>query len=136
MYGCAVREASPSMSFTTGTVRQPSTFCPSATMRSLMTDSACARAVSSAGRNIMPTPYAPASGRVKPSGAVTSAMKRCGICSSIPAPSPTSGSAPVAPRWVSLSSTSRPCSTISCERTPLKFTTNPTPQLSFSRAGS
>ena len=58
--------------------------------------------VRSTGRNVMPTPYSPAGGRVKPSLAHSRAKNLCGIWISTPAPSPVSGSQPQAPRWVRL----------------------------------
>ena len=65
---------------------------------------------SSAGRKAMPTAYAPASGSSKPA---TSRKKASGIWVRMPAPSPESGSAPVAPRCSRLRRTVSACSTSS-----------------------
>src|SRR5208282_4481037 len=54
----------------------------------------------------------------------------------IPAPSPERGSHPHAPRCVRLPRTCSAFSTMSCERLPAIFTTNPTPHASCSCAGS
>ncbi len=54
----------------------------------------------------------------------------------MPAPSPASGSAPTAPRWVRFFRISRPCSTMAWLFLPLMWATKPTPQASCSLAGS
>src|SRR5262249_34056194 len=53
-----------------------------------------------------------------------------------PAPSPTSGSAPTAPRWSRLTRICRPWRMMSCDFLPLMLATKPTPQESCSLRGS
>ena len=45
-----------------------------------------------------PMAYSPGAGKSKPSSRAFAAKKRCGICTSMPQPSPALGSAPTAPR--------------------------------------
>src|SRR6516165_3798221 len=71
-----------------------------------------------------------------PSAAVCLARNLCGICTRIPAPSPARGSAPTAPRCSRLSRIVSASSTILCDLRPLMSAINPTPQESFSSAGS
>src|SRR3954470_9088800 len=71
-----------------------------------------------------------------PSLPASRARNACGVWRRIPAPSPVSFSAPVAPRCSRLSNTSSAFVTIWCEGRPLTSATNPKPQESCSRAGS
>ena len=66
MYGCDPRATRPMAAASMGVSRQPSTVRPSSrTIRSI-TPSHCKRRCCSTGRNVIPTPYSPAGGRVKP----------------------------------------------------------------------
>src|SRR5256885_7271875 len=94
------------------------------------------RPVSLGGRNTVPAPYLPRPGSSRPSFAQAAARNACGVCSRMPAPSPVSFSAPVAPRCSRLQRTSSALTTMSCEGRPLMSTTNPKPQESCSSAGS
>ena len=64
-------------------------------------------------------------GRTRPASAIR-----------MPAPSPVFASQPQAPRCSRLISSFSPCSTMACERRPLRWTTKPTPHASFSKRGS
>ena len=81
-----------------GTSRQPRRIWPSlATARSI----SCSHAIRDAGsfgRNTMPTPYWPMAGSVRPCAPHALRRNRSGSWIRMPAPSPCSGSAPVAPR--------------------------------------
>ena len=123
------------MSASTGTSRQPSTTRPSSRTVRSSSFSQAAREAGSRGRKIMPTPYSPAGGSVTPWAAISSRSSASGICSSIPAPSPNSVSAPVAPRWSRLSRMRSPYCTISWLLRPLICATKPTPQASCSLTG-
>src|SRR5262249_40682688 len=90
----------------------------------------------SCGRNSVPTAYSPGAGSPKPSFCALAAKNLCGICVRMPAPSPARGSAPTAPRCSRLSRMVSASSTILCDLRPLISAMNPTPQESFSRAGS
>src|SRR5580658_9772719 len=94
------------------------------------------RQAASCGRNSAPTAYWPGAGNVKPSSAVFIAKNLCGICTRMPAPSPARGSAPTAPRCSRLTRMVSASSTILCDLRPLISAMNPTPQESFSSAGS
>ena len=91
---------------------------------------------SSCGRNSAPTAYSPGAGNLKPSSAAFLAKNLCGICTRMPAPSPARGSAPTAPRCSRLTRIVSASSTILCDLRPLISAINPTPQESFSSAGS
>ena len=54
----------------------------------------------------------------------------------MPAPSPVFTSQPHAPRCRRFTETSNACRTSLCDRSPLMFTTNPTPHESCSKRGS
>src|ERR1700733_10410380 len=71
-----------------------------------------------------------------PSAAVFLARNLCGICTRMPAPSPARGSAPTAPRCSKLTRMVKASATILCDLRPLMSAINPTPQESFSSAGS
>ncbi len=71
-----------------------------------------------------------------PSPAAFLAMNLWGICTRMPAPSPARGSAPTAPRCSRLTRIVSASSTILCDLRPLMSAINPTPQESFSSAGS
>ena len=71
-------------------------------------------------------------GNVIPSVSASAAKNRCGIWTSMPAPSPTSGSAPTAPRWVRFSTIFRPSWTMRWDLRLRRSATNPTPQASRS----
>ena len=64
------------------------------------------------------------------------AKNLCGVCTRMPAPSPARGSAPTAPRCSRLSRMVSASSTILCDLRPLMSAMKPTPQESFSCAGS
>ncbi len=80
----------------------------------------------------MPTPYSPASGSSIPIPAHSRLRKRWGIWIRMPAPSPCSGSAPVAPRWVRFSRIRRPWVTIWWLFWSLIWAMNPSPHASCS----
>ena len=90
------RAVEPGTLSSTGTSRQPSRWVPSSAQASAISDSQTRRSGAAGGRKATPTPYAPASGSVS---RVLSARNSWGTWRRIPAPSPLSGSAPVAPRW-------------------------------------
>src|SRR5579862_147380 len=90
----------------------------------------------SCGRNTTPTAYSPGAGSLKPSAADCLAKNLCGVCTRMPAPSPARGSAPTAPRCSRLTRIVSASSTILCDLRPLISAMNPTPQESFSSAGS
>src|SRR5580704_7493858 len=94
------------------------------------------RHASSRGMNSAPTAYCPGSGSLKPSSAAFLAKNLCGVCTKMPAPSPARGSAPTAPRCSRLTRMVSASSTILCDLRPLMSAINPTPQESFSSAGS
>src|SRR5579863_1025267 len=71
-----------------------------------------------------------------PSSAAFLARNLCGVCTRMPAPSPARGSAPTAPRCSRLSRIVNASSTIWCDLRPFMSAINPTPQESFSSAGS
>src|ERR1700728_2594690 len=71
-----------------------------------------------------------------PSAAAFLARNLCGICTRMPAPSPARGSAPTAPRCSKLTRMVKASATILCDLRPLMSAINPTPQESFSSAGS
>ena len=81
----------------------------------------------------MPTPYSPVAGRATPLSTVTARKCSSGIWMRMPEPSAVSGSAPRAPRWSRLASTSTPFKTMSCDRRALMLATTPTPQASRTR---
>ena len=85
------------------------------------------------GRKASPAAYEPAGGSAKPQTARNSSS---GIWVRMPAPSPVSGSAPLAPRWSRLRSTVSAWATVLCTRRPDRSATMPTPQASCSLAGS
>src|SRR5712671_5664896 len=130
------RATSPGAFSSIGTRRQPRTFWPSSRITFSTMRSHSLRWFTSDGRNTIPTPYWPAAGRSMRSAFASRRKNASGICTRMPAPSPVSGSQPHAPRCVRLFSTVRPFWTISCERSPLTFTTKPTPQASCSMRGS
>ena len=126
MHSRAVR---PTRSGVTGTSRQAMTRRPSLAAMSSMRVSAARRSSASSGRYAMPTAYAPAGGR---SASRTARKKASGTWVRMPAPSPTSGSAPVAPRWSRLRRASRACTTMSWPAVPRIVATMATPQASCS----
>src|SRR5262249_55972277 len=81
-------------------------------------------------------PYCPGRGNCKPIPSQACCRNACGTCSKIPAPSPVLSSQPQAPRWSRFCNTVRACCTISCDFSPLMFTTKPIPQASCSKRGS
>lgn len=84
----------------------------------------------------MPTPYSPGSGRVNPQEAHSRSKNACGIWIRSPAPSPVTGSLPLAPRCCRLTRIWIPFRIMSCDGTPLMLAMNPRPQASRSNAGS
>ncbi len=128
-----VRAPLPSRSGVTGTSRQPRTVRFSSAAMASIRSTATACAVPSAGRKAMPTAYAPASGSSNPA---TSRRNASGTWDRMPAPSPESGSEPVAPRCSRFRSTVSACSTRVWVASPVRFATKPTPQASFSLRGS
>ncbi len=74
----------------------------------------------------------PGGGSSTPAVAAQSRSSASGIWIRQPAPSPTSGSAPTAPRWSRLTRISRPQAMISCDLRPLMLATKPTPHASCS----
>eukprot|EP00953_Heterococcus_sp_UTEX-ZZ885_P016432 9239-Heterococcus_DN1.PRE.1 len=89
------------------------------------------------GTKMLPTAYLPASGRGDtPASAATLRMKASGMATSMPAPSPVFSSQPQAPLWVMRTSISLASTTMLREALDLSCTHRPTPQESFSRAGS
>ena len=100
----------------------------------------CSQAIrdaGSCGRKTMPTPYWPSAGSVMPSSPQARRRNASGIWIRMPAPSPCSGSAPVAPRCVRFS---RIASALRDDRRgvlrPLMWAMKPRPQASCSCAGS
>src|SRR6516225_1846679 len=71
-----------------------------------------------------------------PNAAAFLARNLCGVCTRMPAPSPARGSAPTAPRCSRLRRIVSASSTILCDLRPLISAIKPTPQESFSSAGS
>lgn len=104
--GIVERAVAPSSSGATGTSRQPRTVRPSSA--AIVSIRETASSVPSLGRKAMPTAYAPAAGSSNPA---TSRRNASGTWDRMPAPSPESGSAPVAPRCSRLRSTVSACST-------------------------
>ncbi len=125
------RAVAPSICGATGTSRQPRTVRPSSP--AMVSMRATASSVPSAGRKAMPTAYAPASGRSNPA---TSRKKASGTWERMPAPSPESGSEPVAPRCSRLRSTVSAWSTRVWDASPVRVATKPTPHASCSLRGS
>ena len=129
-----VRSESPPLFV--GTSRQPSRIWPSlATARSI----SCSQAIRDAGsfgRNTMPTPYWPIAGSVRPCAPQTLRRNASGSWIRMPAPSPCSGSAPVAPRCVRFLRIDSACVTIAWLFWPLMWAMKPSPQASCSFAGS
>ena len=117
----------------TGTSRQPRTRRFSSTTIRSIESIAFSQSDPSDGRNAIPTAYAPTSGSVIPAVARRNAS---GICTRMPAPSPVSGSAPVAPRCSMLHSAPSAVETMPWLARPLMSTTNDTPQASCSNRGS
>ena len=136
MTGSIFLTDSPRPLLSLGTSRQPSRICPSSLIERSISYSQANLDAGSCGRNTMPTPYWPAAGSLIPCFANSSRKRASGICSNIPAPSPASGSAPTAPRWVRFLRICKPCSTMACDFAPLMCATKPTPQASCSLAGS
>lgn len=122
----------PSRSGVTGTSRQPRTVRFSSAAMASICSTATACAVPSAGRKAMPTAQ-PASGSSNPA---TSRRNASGTWDRIPAPSPESGSDPVAPRCSRFRNTVRACSTSVWLASPVRLATKPTPQASCSLRGS
>ena len=116
IFGIRARAQTPMELGSTGTSRQPrgSTPCSRAELSraSLQNE----RRSSFCGRKHIATAYRSASGSSIPHSDATFTMKRCGICTSTPAPSPVSGSQPQAPLCPKLRRTSRPCRMIWCDR--------------------
>ena len=81
----------------------------------------------------MPAAYEPAPGNANPAVA---RRKLSGIWTRMPAPSPVSGSAPVAPRCSMFVSAVRPRVTMLRDFSPFTFATKATPQESCSKRGS
>lgn len=121
----------PRSSGAVGTSRQPRTVRPSSA--AIVSIRETASVAVSSGRKAIPTAYEPASGS---SNSATSRKKVSGTCERIPAPSPESGSEPVAPRCSRLRSTVSACSTSAWLASPVRVATKPTPQASCSLRGS
>ena len=117
-----------------GTSRQPSSTWPSAAIARSISCSHAIRDAGSCGRNTMPTPYWPIAGSVMPSLPQARRRNASGSWIRMPAPSPCSGSAPVAPRCVRFSRIRRPCVTIAWLLRPLMLAMKPRPQASCSFA--
>ena len=108
--GITERAVGPGTSARTGRSRQPRTVrFSSAAIRSIVR-TAVSHACGSVGRKAMPAAYAPGSGSVK---STTCRNRVSGIWVRMPAPSPVSGSLPLAPRWSRLHSATRALVTIS-----------------------
>ena len=135
MTGLRRRASRPILSGSTGTSRQPSNSRPSSAMTPSISELTFPAASGCGGRKTMPTPYSPGDGSWKPSRSLSRRKRASGICSSMPAPSPVSGSLPAAPRWPRLMSTWSPSSIIWWDLRPLMSATTPTPQLSCSCSG-
>ena len=130
--GRTLAESVPMASGSTGTSRHPRNLRPSSATTLSMICLQRAAWDGSRGRKTMPTPYAPRSGSSMPWLRHWRSKNSCGICTSIPAPSPVSGSAPAAPRCPRLISTSSPWAMTLCDLTPLMLATSPTPHASCS----
>lgn len=129
--GIVERAVAPSICGATGTSRQPRTVRPSSCAIVSMRETASS--VPSTGRKAMPTAYAPASGSSNPA---TSRKNASGTWERMPAPSPESGSEPVAPRCSRLRSTVSAWSTRVWDASPVRVATKPTPHASCSLRGS
>ena len=127
---------SPRPELSTGTSRQPSRTWPSSLIARSISYSQARRDAGSFGRNTMPTPYWPSGGRRTPCAIISSRKNASGICRRMPAPSPASGSAPTAPRWVRFLQDQQPLLDDRVAFRPLMLATKPTPQASCSLAGS
>ena len=116
--GITARAVTPRQSGRTGTSRQATT--PSPSSSTMLSIAACAFSAASVstGRNARPTAYWPGGGRMSPS---SPRRKRSGTWTRMPAPSPVSGSAPVAPRWSRLVSAVSAVSTSWRLATPLQM---------------
>ena len=128
----AISGACDSSVLSTGTSRQPSSTWPSSTMVWATIRSMSARWRASCGMKMWAIAYWPGSGRAKPSRSASAEKNLCGICTSMPAPSPILGSAPTAPRWVRFSTIFRPSSMMRCDFLLCRLTMKPTPQASRS----
>ncbi|MEY4010178.1 MAG: hypothetical protein RLZZ93_870 [Actinomycetota bacterium] len=131
--GITSRADLPRQSGFTGTSRHPRGRRPSSRVMRSTVSTAVAMRAGSAGRKAMPAAYAPAGGRSNPAVA---RMNASGTWMRIPAPSPVSASAPVAPRCSMLVRAVRPSVTISLLFAPFTFATKDTPQASCSKRGS
>ena len=129
-----VRSDSPAL--LVGTSRQPSSTWPSLAIARSISCSHAIRDAGSFGRNTMPTPYWPIAGSVSPCAPHTRRRKRSGSWIRMPAPSPCSGSAPVAPRCERFLRIDSACVTIAWRFWPLMWAMKPRPQASCSFAGS
>ncbi len=130
--GITLIAVAPSIEASVGTSRQPRTVRPSSAAISSIRWRVLVTASSSPGRNAVPTAYARGWGSSKPSSRVTSRKNRSGTPSRMPAPSPESGSAPVAPRCSRLRSAVIALATMSWLATPVRVATKATPQASCS----
>ncbi len=98
--------------------------------------SACATTGRGAGRRA-PSRRPPGGGSSCPTASRNTARRnRCGSWVMIPAPSPVSGSAPVAPRWSRFSRARRARQTSSCAGRPSRLTSAARPQAACSNRGS
>ncbi len=127
--GITESAVAPSMDGSTGTSRQPRTVRPSSAAISSMRRRVLATSSSPPGRNAVPTAYACGCGSSK---STTSRKNASGRPSRMPAPSPESGSAPVAPRCSRLRSAVIALATMSWLASPVRVATNATPQASCS----
>ena len=137
--GIAASTASPRPVVSVGTSRQPSSGWPSSAMKcSNCCDGEGARARRPAAGSTWPRRIRRAAAGSRPLASRPVAQQaRRGSGSGMPAPSPTSGSAPTAPRWSRLSRICRPWrDRSSCDLRPLMLATKPTPQASCSFRGS
>ena len=106
MSGSVARALSPRHSEFVGTLRSGIRCSPSRSASSVMMVCILCCASASRGMNTSPVPYLPRSGTGMPCNKINS----CGICSMMPAPSP---SLPIsAPRWRMFSNTRSASSTI------------------------
>ena len=86
------------------------------------------------GKNVIPTPYSPKSGKSIPSLGHSFTKSSCGICNNIPAPSPLFTSNPVPPLCSIQPSIPNASIITECFLLPFKLATNPIPQLLCSKS--
>ncbi|CAB4674511.1 unannotated protein [freshwater metagenome] len=108
--GMTSRAVEPIIELFVGTGRQPRTFNPSVSAIAAIAALTATTSVGSCGRYAVPAAYIPAAGSSK---STTARKNSSGTRNKMPAPSPLSGSAPVAPRCSRFTSAVRAFCTMS-----------------------